>query len=82
MQTVKATFVRNHIAETWELARQGPIAVENHGETEFIILTKADFEKLTNERKPRQAGYAKHLFEGIDVNELLATPIPGIEEYM
>jgi len=82
METVKATFVRNHFAETWELARKGPIGVENHGETELVILTLADYEKLTEGRKPRQAGYAKHLFEGVDVDALLATPIPGIEEYM
>jgi prevent-host-death family protein len=82
MVTIKATFVRNHIAETWEMARNGPVVVENHGQPEFVILTASEYEKLSSKRKPRQPGFGAHLFEGIDVDELLATPIPGIEEYM
>ncbi len=82
MKTVKATFVRNHIAETWEMARKEPIAVENRGETEFVIMSAEDYGKLTTKRKPRQPGWGKQFFEGIDIDELLATPIPGIEEYI
>ena len=82
MQTVTATFVRNKIADAWEMARSGPLAIENHGEVEFVILSAADYDKLTHGRKPRQAGYARHLFEGVDVDALLATPVPGLEEYM
>jgi PHD/YefM family antitoxin component YafN of YafNO toxin-antitoxin module len=79
MKAVNATFVRNHIAETWQLARNEPVAVENHGETEFVIVSYAEYKRMTAERAARQAGYARRLFEGVDA--LLATPIPGIEEY-
>jgi PHD/YefM family antitoxin component YafN of YafNO toxin-antitoxin module len=82
MKTVKATFVRNHIAEIWDMARKEPISVETRGQAEFVIISASEYKKLTGERKARQAGYARHLFEGIDVDQLLATPIPGIEEYM
>ena len=82
MKSVNASFVRTHIAETWEMARKEPVAVENCGKTEFVIITSTEYVKLNGKRKPRPAGYAKHLFAGIDVDALLATPIPGIEEYM
>jgi len=82
MQTVTSTFVRNHIADAWEMARNEPLAVESHGEVEFFIVSAEDFRTLTEGRRPRRAGYAKHLFQGVDIDELLSTPIPGIEEYM
>lgn len=82
MKTIKAAFVRNHIAETWAMARKEPVLVENHGEPEFVILSASEYVKLTQPRAPRQAGYAKHLFAGIDVDEMLNTPVPGIEDYM
>jgi len=82
LKTINATFVRNHIAETWNMAENGPLAVENHGQKKFVIVSAADYDKLIGKRAPRMAGYAKHLFDGVDIDELLATPIPGIEEYM
>ena len=82
MATINASFVRNHIAETWEMARREPVFVENHGQPEFVILKASDYEKLTQKPRPRRLGFAAHLFEGINTDELMATPIPGIEEYM
>jgi prevent-host-death family protein len=82
MKTLKATFVRNHIAEAWEMARTEPITIENHGSPEFVLMSVSEYEKLAQKRKPRQPGFAKHIFEGVDIDALLATPIPGLEEYM
>jgi len=81
LKTVNAAFVRNHIAETREMAREAPLVVENHGKPEFVIVSAEEFAKLTGTRKSRQTGYARHVLEGVDIDELLATPVPGIEEY-
>jgi hypothetical protein len=33
-------------------------------------------------KHPREPGCGKHLFDGTDVEKLLAIPIPGLEDYM
>jgi len=81
MATVSASFVRNHLVKTLEMTREEPVTVEVRGHAEFVILKAADYEELIQHARPRRLGFAAHLFEGIDTDELMATPIPGIEEY-
>ena len=82
VQTVTITYVNSNIDHALALARKAPLAVETDGQVEFVILSAADYYSLTQTRTPRQAGYARQLFEGVDVDALLATSIPGLEHYM
>jgi hypothetical protein len=76
---------------TIDIPRSAEAQLEAESEREGIpvpeIVTKLVMEHLgleasiTSRSAPRP-GFAADLFEGVDINALLATPIPGIEEYM
>jgi hypothetical protein len=54
---------------------------DQNSELPLASVEAKEYEETTELRKPRKTGYARHLLEGVDVDALLATPIPGIEEY-
>ena len=69
-------------AETWlkEESKRSGIPVRELAARMLVERLKLEQTPALN-RAPRP-GFASDLFEGVDVDALLATPIPGIEEYM
>jgi len=83
MVTINASDARNNIGKLWEAASREPVTIESAGKPIAIVLSPEAYEKLAGRRKRREAGTMRHLFAGIDVNELLATPIDDVfSEYM
>jgi prevent-host-death family protein len=83
MVTMSATDARNNIGTLWDTASREPVTVESAGKPIAVVLSPEEYGKLTHRRKPRQAGTMRHLFEGVDVNEVLAIPIDDVfAEYM
>jgi prevent-host-death family protein len=83
MVTMNATDARNNIGTLWDTAAREPVTIESAGKPIAVVLSPEEYKNLTRKRKPRQAGTMCHLFEGVDVNALLATPIDEVfEEYM
>ena len=78
MVTMDATDARNNIGKLWDTASREPVTVESGGKPIAVVVSSEEYSKLTRHRKPRQAGTMRHMFEGVDVNELLATPIDDI----
>ena len=82
MITISATEARNHIGKLWEEAADGPVTVVSAGKPVAVVISPAEFEKLTARRRGAKAGFAKHLFGGADLNALLETSLDDIfEEY-
>jgi len=83
MVTMTATDARNNIGKLWVTASREPVSVESAGRPIAIVLSPEEYDKITSRRKPRTPGTMRHLFEGVDVNALLATPIDDVfSEYM
>ena len=82
MITANVADVQDEFEGFLHKARFGPVFIQKAGRDVAVLLSKAKYDRLTNRqtRRPRRRGFAKHLFEGIDVDALLATPIPGFEE--
>jgi len=83
MVTINASDARNNIGKLWEAASRDTVTIESAGKPIAIVLSPEAYEKLAGSRKRRMPGTMRHLFEGVDVNELLATPIDDVfSEYM
>lgn len=83
MVTMSASDARNNIRKLWETASREPVTIQSAGTRIAVVLSPEEYDKLTRTRKPRQAGTMRHLFEGVDVNALLATPIDDVfAEYL
>ena len=80
MTTISATEARNNIGKLWSEAANGPVTVLSAGQAVAVVLSPAEFEKLTARRRGVKAGFAKHLFAGVDMNALLETNIDDVFE--
>lgn len=82
MTTITATEARNNIGKLWSRAAGEPVTVLSAGQAVAVVLSPAEFARLTAKQHGVKAGFAKHLFEGIDVDALLDTDISEVfEEY-
>ncbi len=82
MVTINATEARNNIGQLWSKAAKEPVTILSAGQAVAVVLSPAEFEKLTARRRGPKAGFAKHLCEGVDMNALLATSLEDVfEEY-
>lgn len=75
MVMISAEEARGNIGKLWEAALQEPVMVESASQPIAVVLSPAEFQRLSAPRHPRQAGCGKHLLAGVDVNALLNTPI-------
>ena len=80
MTTITATEARNNIGKLWNEAANGPVTVLSAGQPVAVVLSLAEFAKLTARRRGVKAGFAKHLFPGVDMNALLETNIDDVFE--
>ena len=78
MTTISATEARNNIGKLWSEAANGPVTVLSAGQAVAVVLSPAEFAKLTARKRAVKAGFAKHLFPGVDMNALLDTPIDDV----
>ena len=60
---------------TTSATEEGPVTVLSAGQALAVVLSLSEFEKLTSRSHGAKAGFAKHLFRGVDINEMLNTPI-------
>ena len=82
MVTINVTEAHENIEELWSKAAQEPVTVLSAGQAVAVVLSPQEFERLTARRRGAKAGFAKHLFPGVDMNALLATNIDDVfEEY-
>ena len=82
MTTISATEARNNIGKLWSEAANGPVTVLSAGQPVAVVLSPAEFDKLTARKQGAKAGFAKHLFPGVDMNALLETSIDdAFEDY-
>lgn len=82
MVTINATEARNDMEELWSKAAQEPVTVLSAGQAVAVVLSPAEFERLTARRRGAKAGFAKHLFGEVDLNALLGTSLDDVfEEY-
>lgn len=82
MVTINATEARNNIGKLWSRAAKEPVTILSAGQPVAVVLSPAEFEKLTARRRGAKAGFAKHLFQGVDMNALLDTSLDDVfEEY-
>jgi prevent-host-death family protein len=80
---MNATTARNNIKKLWNAAAQEPVTIESAGKPIAVVLSPQEYARLKQSGKKRKLGFAKDIFEGVDVDELLATPIDDIfAEYM
>lgn len=80
MATMKATDARNNIGSLWDKATEQPVVIESAGKPIAVVLSVEAYSRLTMARLPRQFGCGRHLLSGagINVNDLLATPIDDV----
>ena len=78
MTTISATEARNNIGKLWTKAANGPVTVLSAGQPVAVVLSPAELAKLTARKRGIKAGFAKHLFPGIDMNALLATSVDDV----
>jgi len=82
MTTINATEARNNIGKLWSEAAHGPVTVLSAGQPVAVVLSPAEFDKLTARQRGAKAGFAKHLFPNVDMNALLETSIDdAFEDY-
>ena len=71
-------MVSINAAEAHDVIEQ-PV-VMRAGQADMIELSSAELETPTDRRRGAKAGFAKHLFAGIDLNGLLDTNIDYVFE--
>lgn len=82
MTTISATEARNNIGKLWSEAANGPVTVLRAGQPVAVVLSLAEFDKLTAQKRGAKAGFAKHLFPGVDMNALLESNVDNaFEDY-
>ena len=83
MVIINATTARNNIGKLWNAAAIEPVTIQSAGKPIAVVLSPDEYAKLTGQLKPRQGGFAKDLFPGVDIDDLLSTPIDDVfAEYM
>ena len=70
MVTINATEARDDIEELWSKAAKEPVTVLSAGQTIIAVLSPAEFKRLSAWGRGAKAGFAKHLFGGVDLNAL------------
>ena len=80
MTTITATEARNNSGKLWREATNEPVTVLSAGQAVAVVLSPAEFAKLTARRHGAKAGFAKHLFTGVDLNALLETRVDDVFE--
>lgn len=80
MTTISATEARNNIGKLWSEAANGPVTVLSAGQPVAVVLSPAEFARLTAQKRGIKAGFGKHLFPGVDMNALLETNIDDVFE--
>ncbi len=78
MTTISATEARNNIGKLWSRAAEGPVTVLSAGQEVAVVLSPAEFARLTARRHGAKAGFAKHLCPGTDMSALLDTNIDEV----
>jgi hypothetical protein len=68
-------------AETWLNQESERTGIPVRELAARMLVERLKLETTGPVRAPRP-GFASDLFQGVDVDALLATPVPGIEEYM
>ena len=82
MVTINATEARNNIADLWSKAAKEPVTILSAGQAVAVVLSPAEFNKLSARHRGAKAGFAKHLFSGADWNAILETPLDDVfQEY-
>ncbi|MGI4788860.1 MAG: type II toxin-antitoxin system Phd/YefM family antitoxin [Janthinobacterium lividum] len=80
MITINATEARNNIGKLWSQATHGPVTILSAGQAVAVVISPTEYEKLTAQRRGAKAGFAKHLFKGVDPNALLDTNLDDVFE--
>ena len=70
--------MQNNIGKLWTEAANGPVTVLSAGQPVAIVLSPAEFAKLTARKYGIRAGFGKHLFLGVDMNALLEANIDDV----
>ncbi len=78
MTTIDEAEAQNNIGKLWTEAANGPVTVLSAGQPVAVVLSPAEFAKLTARQNGINAGFAKHLFPGVDMNVLLETNIDDV----
>jgi hypothetical protein len=91
MQTISATDTKNRIGELWEMAEREPVTVERNGLPTFQVIAidkyvavpREEYDRMVAGSKGMQPGFAADLFEGVDVDALLAVDLlPVFKDYL
>ncbi len=85
MVTIDAAEAQDNIGSLWDKATEEPVMIESAGKPVAVVLSIEEYSCLATARLPRQFGCGRHLLSGagINVNDLLATPIDDVfSEYM
>jgi len=69
-------------AETWLKEKSERTGIPVRELAAQMLVDRVKLEATTPPARAPRPGFAADLFQGVDVDALLATPIPGIEEYM
>ena len=80
MVTISVEEARGNIGELWSKAAREPVTVFSAGQAVTVVLSPAEFERLTARHRGAKAGFAKHLFGGADLNALLDTNLDDVFE--
>ena len=80
MVTINASEARNNIGKLWKNASNEPVTILSAGKAVAVVLSPAEFDRLTARRRGAKAGFAKHLFPGVDLNAVLNTNIDDVFE--
>ncbi len=78
MTTISAAEAQNNLGQLWSEAANGPVTILSAGQPVAVVLSPAEFDKLTARWRGVKAGFAKHLFPGVDMNALLDTHIDDV----
>lgn len=78
MITMSATGAKNKIGDLWDLATKERVTIERNGSPRFLVVSADTYVAIPREeydrlrkgetRPPRQIGFAKDLFAGVDVS--------------
>ena len=71
MVTITATQIHDDLRQLWDTVQDGPVTVESAGQPVAVVLSPAEYARLTGQTLPRRAGAGKHLLAGVDVDALL-----------